>query len=525
MSAMRLSLANNGGMRSTSTLSAPGPGARLLAAAAVLALVLLGAVQTTPAAAAETRPGLSPCRLPGVEHDAWCGVVQRPLNPTQPQGTQIAVHYAVLPALSRNRKPDPVFFFAGGPGQSAIDLAGPVSAMLQRLSNRRDIVLVDQRGTGRSAPLKCADEAPTQPLAESVGTAALLTRLAACRSQLQAQPHGDLRHYATWVAMQDAEAVRVALGAPQVNIVGSSYGTRAVLEFQRQFPQAVRRAVADGVAPPDMVLPAAFSADNQAALDAVFAACAAEPRCQARWPKLRDDWRRLLAGLPLTVQLLHPVSGRSEQLTLDRDALLGLVRGPLYAPLLASALPLAIGEAARGRFEPLAGLASATAGNSRQAAIAEGLHFSVVCSEDLPLLPAAKDKPGADFGDSFLRLYRQVCDSWPRASVPPAFYTVPAASHAVLLLSGGADPVTPPRHAERVARQLGALARVVTVPQAGHGVLALPCMRDALFRFVDADSDELALKVGLGCAQSLPRPPAFVPAVVSREPAGPTDKP
>ncbi|MFY9512582.1 MAG: alpha/beta hydrolase, partial [Rubrivivax sp.] len=121
-----------------------------------------------PALAAEPPPGLQACRLAGVEHAAWCGSLQRPLDPGQPAGTQVDIHFAVLPAVARNKKPDPVFFLAGGPGQSAMDLAGQVSRLLARFSNRRDVVLVDQRGTGRSAPLRfdARDERATRPLRE-----------------------------------------------------------------------------------------------------------------------------------------------------------------------------------------------------------------------------------------------------------------------------------------------------------------------------------------------------------------------
>jgi pimeloyl-ACP methyl ester carboxylesterase len=474
-----------------------------------LFLMVLAAV-AWPALAAESRPGLKPCRLQGLENDAWCGVLQRPLDPAQPQGKLVDIHYAVIPALARNRKPDPVLFFAGGPGQSAMDLAGPVSRMLARLSNRRDLVLVDQRGTGRSAPLLCEDTPPTAPLAEAVDTARQQQKLRACRERLQTLPHGNLRHYTTWVAMQDADAVRAELGAAKVNVIGGSYGTRAALEYLRQFPQAVRRMVIDGVAPPDMVMPAAFSTDNQAALEAVFSACESEPACRTRHPALRADWRALMASMPQDVGVLHPVTGEPQRLRLTRDALVALVRGPLYAPILASALPQAMADAARGRFEGLVGLAGAL-GGGRLGRISEGMHFSVVCSEDVPRLDQATDAPGADFGNSFATLYRDVCKDWPRGSVPAAFYTLPQATAPVLVLSGGADPVTPPRHGERVARALGAKARHVVVPQAGHGVMTIGCLRDALFRFIDADSDDEAMKVDAGCAASMPRPPAFRP--------------
>lgn len=475
------------------------------------------ALAATTHAQADAAP-LQPCRLPGVETAALCGTLPRPLDPAQPEGTRITLHYAVLPAVARQKKPDPVFFFAGGPGQSAIELAGTVQRLLSRLNNRRDIVLIDQRGTGRSAPLHCDDGAPLRPLAQLVDPQFQRAELGACQARLQALPHGDLRHYATWVAMQDAEAVRQALGAPLVNLVGGSYGTRAALEYQRQFPQAVRRVVIDGVAPPDMALPLAMSADAQAAFDALLAACAAEPGCAAAFPALRDDWARLLASLPRRVTVTHPLSGARETLRLDADTVRALVRGPLYVPRLASGLPQALHEAAQGRFEPLFGLASAMGGADRAQRLAAGMHFSVICAEDGPALaagarPAQAGAPGTDFGDGMAALYREVCDAWPRGPVPPGFYSVPPAPAPTLVLSGGADPVTPPRHGQRIAQALGPQARHVVVAQAGHGVMALPCLRDVLFRFIDATESAAALQVPADCAAAVPRPGAWLPVL------------
>ncbi|MDH5339240.1 MAG: alpha/beta hydrolase [Rubrivivax sp.] len=474
-------------------------------------LLLALALAATEAVAAPAAP-LQPCRLQGVEAGALCGQLQRPLDPARPDGTQIDLHYAVLPALARNKKPDPVFFFAGGPGQSAIELAGTVSALMTRLSNRRDVVLVDQRGTGRSAPLLCDLPAPAAPLRELADPARQLDSLLRCRDRLTQLPYGDLRQFTTTIAMADVDAVRQALGAERINLVGGSYGTRAALEYQRQFPQAVRRAVIDGVAPPDMVLPAAISSDAQAAFDALVQACAQAPDCAGRYPSLDRAWRRVRATLPREVTVRHPVTGEPERFTLTADMAAGLLRMPLYLPALTSALPLAITQADEGRFDALVGLASAISGGRRSpTALAEGMHYAVVCAEDGPRLAQANDAPGPDFGDSFARQYRLACANWPRGAVPEAFYTVPPAPAATLVLSGGIDPVTPPRHGERVARALGPLARHVVVPESGHGVLALGCMRDVLYRFIDAESDAQALQVDAGCVAGVPRPPAFQP--------------
>jgi len=461
---------------------------------------------------------LAPCRIAGIRNEVLCGSVTRPLDPAAPGGKAIDVRYAVVPAMARGKLPDPVFMLAGGPGQSAIGIAAQVMPLFTRLNNRRDIVFVDQRGTGRSAPLECADQRH-QPLADQADPQLELTQLARCRESLQRLPYGDLRFFTTTIAMQDLDAVRRALGAERIDLVGGSYGTRAALEYQRQFPQHVRRSVIDGVAPPDMVLPASFSTDGQAAFDALVAACDAEPACRQAHPELRANWRALLASLPKPVTIAHPLTGQPESFTLTRDIVLGAVRGPLYLPAAASALPQAIDEAAHGRYEPLAGLNSLFSVR-KGAALARGMHFSVVCAEDVPRLAQAADPPGPDFGTDYARLYERVCADWPRGAVPEAFYRVAPSASPVLLLSGAIDPVTPPRHAERVAKALGANARHVVAPNTGHGVLgSLGCMRDVLFRFIDAADDKDALAVDTRCVNAVPRPPAHRPPELAREAA------
>lgn len=479
---------------------------RLGALLAVLGAVSLAA--PTPFAQPPSG-GPQPCRLSGVPHEVQCGRVLRPLDPARPDGPRIEVHYAVVPAIARRKLADPVVLLAGGPGQSAIDLAGATLPLFSRLNQRRDLVFVDQRGTGRSAPLRCASD-DAAPLAARLDVARSLERLARCRASLQALPHGDLRHYTTLRAMEDLEAVRVALGALQFNLVGASYGTRAALEYLRQQPQRVRRVVLDGVAPPDMVLPDSLAEDAQVVLDRLFAACAHEPACDARRPRLAARWQELLASLPRPVEAVDPVSGRLVSVTLTRQALATAVRGPLYAPALAAGLPHAIDEALNGRPTPLLGLASGL-GVPRAARVAEGMHFSVICAEDAPRMAPPGKGPTTDFGDAFAAPYRQACRDWPRAELPTAFFTVPVSPAPVLAFSGGLDPVTPPRHGERVVRALGAKARHVTVAHAGHGILAIGCAREVLQRFVEAPDDAAAQQVDAACLADVPRPPAFEP--------------
>lgn len=479
--------------------------------AAATALTLFAAAVPTVSAWAGTQA----CRVEGLPNELLCGVVQRPLDPANPKGVQIDVHYLVVPAMARNKQPDPVLMLAGGPGQSAIGVAPTMLSRLTRLNYRRDLVFIDQRGTGKSAPLQCADDSKL-PLVEALDTAAQARRLDVCRAALMRLPHGDLRFYTTTIAMQDFEAVRQQLGVPQWNLVGASYGTRAALEYQRQFPDRVRRTVLDGVAPPDMVLPASFSTDGQAALDASLLACEQDPVCAAQYPQLRQQWTALLQDLPRAVNVSHPVTGLTERFLLTRELLLRSVRTPLYVPALTAALPAAIAAAAsQGRFEGLLGLAGAV-GTRKAMRVAMGMHFSVVCAEDVPRLAAATDKPGVDFGSADAGFYAQACQNWPKGAVPSEFFKVAPTRSPVLVLSGGADPATPPRHGERVAQALGAqdksLVQHIVVPQAGHGVAAVGCMNEVLFRFIDAKQTSAALPQDASCATRIPRPTVFVPA-------------
>ena len=497
----------------------------LVAAAAVFptaAAMSAEPAPSGPAAAASAASALQACHVAGIRNGVLCGSVQRPLDPAAAEGRQITVRYVVVPAMARRKLADPVFLLAGGPGQSAIALAASTLPLFSRLNNRRDIVFVDQRGTGSSVPLACP-EVDAESMAEQADPARQLRLTLACKQALLKLPYvqseRDLGLFTTWIAVQDLDAVRRALAAERIDLVGGSYGTRVALEYLRQFPTHARRTVIDGVAPPDMALPASFSTDNQAAFDALLTACAAESACARAHPALREHVDALLRSLPREVQAPEPLTGRRETFTLSRDMLFAAVRGALYAPAIAAALPQALDEAASGRFEGLVGI-GALFGARKSTRLAAGMHLSVVCAEDLPRVGRTGDVPGADFGAQFERFYAQLCSVWPRGVVPEAFYRVGPAASPVLLLSGGLDPATPPRHGERMARALGPMARHVVVANAGHGVMAIGCLRDVVFRFIDAAEAAGALGIDASCAANVPRPPAFRP--VEDAAAGPS---
>jgi pimeloyl-ACP methyl ester carboxylesterase len=488
-------------------------GSALSMALGVWATLAAGSAGAAPDAEATSAAPLRPCHVAGIRNGVLCGTLPRPLDPARADRGLIDVRYVVVPAMARRKLPDPVFLIAGGPGQSAVALSAAVMPLFSRLNNRRDIVFVDQRGTGGSAPLQCK-EPEHETLAEQSEPDRQFRLAMECKAQLLKLPYiraeGDLALFTTPLAVEDLEAVRRRLGAERIDLVGVSYGTRVALEYRRRFPGAVRRMVLDGVAPPDMVLPASLSVDNQQSFDSLVAACAAEPACARNHPDLRARFAALLRSLPRPAKAAQALSGKEESFVLTRDMVLGAVRNALYSPSLASALPRAIDDASRGELAGLVGLTS-TFVSRKPTRLAAGMHLAVVCSEDAPRLASATDRPSADFGDQHAALYQRLCAGWPRAELPSAFFTIPPSTVPVLLLSGGIDPATPPRHGERVARALGPLARHVVVANAGHGVMGIGCMRDVVFRFIDAVEPSDAAAVDAGCAAGVPRPPAFEP--------------
>jgi pimeloyl-ACP methyl ester carboxylesterase len=387
--------------------------------------------------------------------------------------------------------------------------------VLQEVNARRDIVFVDQRGTGGSNGLECKVEEAT--LAATFEQSQQIERLNACLRELR----GDLRQYATWIAVRDYDAVRARLGAEQVNLWGGSYGTRVALEYLRQYPARVRSVVLDGVAPPDMVLPVSFAFDADAALAQLVEACKRDERCNRRYPEIGRRVEELIAqaGPGLEIRVPHPLTGIPESMKLDRRVLSSLLRVPLYSPQLSAVLPYALAQAAHGDYTALVALSSAVAGGINEN-FAAGMHFAVVCAEDLPRVDAGQRQrvAGTRFGNAFLEVYEQACKGVPTRPVPAEFYSVPASRAPVLVLSGGLDPATPPRHGARTAERLGN-ARHAVSPYLGHIVSTNGCAPTQIARFVrDASFD----KVDVDCLARLPAATFFEP--VSPDGAAPATK-
>src|SRR5262245_44597571 len=414
-----------------------------------LSAALLGArLMLAPAA---TTLALAPCRISNPARSrsvaARCGRFPIAENPDAPEGRTIELFVAVVPALDVKPEPDALAVLAGGPGAAATEFYVDYAAAFDRVHRRRDILLVDQRGTGSSHRLECADSA----LALDAGPQDVRDAAQRCVAQLDA----DARWYTTSIAVRDLDAVRAALGYAQLDLYGASYGTRVALHYLRRYPAQTRALVLDGVLPANVALGPEIALDAQRALEEVFARCTADSECNGNFPDLRARFQALhvrLSETPLALTLADPHSAEPIETLFGPSELDGAVRLLSYTTDTTALLPLLLDRAAAGEVTPLAAQSLMVA-RSLGDTLAEGMHNSIVCAEDVPFFAidgAQRAALAATYlGATQVDALAAICEVWPRGFLDPDFKAPVAAAQPVLLLSGGADPVTPPRNGEQ----------------------------------------------------------------------------
>jgi pimeloyl-ACP methyl ester carboxylesterase len=454
-----------------------------------LAALFLLCFETLPAAQAELQ--LDDCRInagpgtPGIK--ARCGFLARHEDPSDDSSPVLSLRVAIVPALSLEPEPDPFVPIAGGPGQSTIEFYASLSHAFEKIRRTRDIVLLDQRGTGESAQMECdvGDEIIEGRLT-SEETVAII------ESCLSALPH-DPRFFTTSVAVSDLEALRLALAYPRLNIYGISYGSRVAQHFARRYPGSVRSIILDGVVPPQLVLGAGIAIEAQIALDSIFARCAESPACNERFPDLGGDFaalRERLSGGAVLVELAHPLTGIRDTVQFGGAELAGAIRLLGYSPHTVALMPVLIHEAANENYAPLAAQFLMIM-DRMSGALAIGMHNAVVCTEDAPFYGtddfSSEALQSSYIGPMQLEALEAICSVWPAGVLDPEFKTPLATDTPVLLLSGDADPVTPPRFGDLAAVDMNNAAHLTGRHQ-GHGQAPTGCMPDVMSRFVDTAS-------------------------------------
>lgn len=473
--------------------------------------VVAGSVLALSAAAAASggAVALEPCGDELAAAGARCGTIAVWENRDTRAGRRLPLNVVVLPALEEPPEPDPVVFLAGGPGQAATDFA-PFLAD-SPLRRRRSIVLVDQRGTGRSNALDCrVDDEDLQGVL--AGIFSDLRAIAECRQKLERQ--ADLAWYTTPVAVDDLADVLTALGYSRVNLIGGSYGSRAALVFLRRYPDRVRSAVLDAPAPTAFKNPLFYARSAQEALDLILEQCAGDVSCRRAYPRVRaelDQTLGRLADAPATVAVERPDGSGSASVLLGRDAFAEALRVFLYEAAQGRSVPRLIHLAADGELGKFAE-AALRANLSLRQGLPLGMLLSATCTEDVARISEAEirsETAGTFLGDTRVRQQMAACELWPEGIVPDDYGEPVTGTVPVLVITGMLDPVTPPRWGNETVRHLSQ-ARHVVVP-AAHGAAFHPCLQTAIEQFIATAAVE---GLGLRCLDEVRLPPFETPELV-----------
>jgi pimeloyl-ACP methyl ester carboxylesterase len=441
-----------------------------------------------------------------------CGRLSVPENRLKPGQRQIELNVVVVRATTSPAQPDPLFFIVGGPGGDATRTAPDFA---QHFTPRnRDIVLVDQRGTKGSAFLYCQElDLPADALMPRFHAPAVEV----CRDRLEQK--ADLTQYSTLAAVEDLNAVRIWLGYDRINLSGSSYGTRVVLEYLRRHGEHVRTAFLLGPVPPDFKRPLYYGRDGLRVLDRVFAACAQDAACARAFPNLKAKLEQVLGRLdrePAVVAMKHPSSKQATTLRLDRSTFAEILLVHLQSAADARRVPHIITRAAAGDFAPVLENAFDEQGQLTVRDLVEGMYLSVTCAEEtMRIRPSDIGPQTPDFlGSTRLRRQMSACRSWPQSLLPDDFYEPVRSDVPTLIVTGELDPVTPASWAQSLMPHMSR-ARFIEIPEMGHGGNGTSnfasCLIDHLHVALWETAD--AAKVDTSCVATMKPPPFYIPEV------------
>ena len=415
----------------------------------------------------ENKLTLKDCHLDGIKAQVKCGSLQVPENYSLDNGEQISINFAILPAIDDSDKKTPLMFLAGGPGQAAVELAAGLRRAFSEIRKTRDIILVDQRGTGKSHPLACRDISGDQNIYQMVPEDFSEQDINDCLAEFT----GDLSQYNSENAIRDFDAVRDVLGHQQINIYGGSYGTRAGLVYMRMFPDSLRSVVLDSVGPIEVPI-GLFGQSSAQSFKRLLEHCQQEKGCNNAYPNLADEFQQLMTRLAeksVTVTIPHPRLGTHTEFVISKSKMLGIIFQQLYSVASRHLVPLIIHQAYLDNYMPLAGLIAMTDG-VQLAYI--GLLFNITCNEDFPKITAqmsAKDADNSFGGDDSQLGFKKACSVWPQYRPGKAFYQAVTADIPTLILSGGLDPVTPPSNGDFSAATIPNSHHII-VDNVSHGV-------------------------------------------------------
>ncbi|MEN1728539.1 MAG: alpha/beta fold hydrolase [Pseudomonadota bacterium] len=470
-----------------------------------LALFLLACIGTSPLAAQEF-DHLDSCELTGMgglSVTARCGTLVVPEDPDQPDGRELELAYAIVPARAGSPAPDPVFFLAGGPGQSAIDIAPMMSAALRDTNRDRHLVFLEQRGTGTSHPLNCTFDDMDDML--ELDFERINEAVRECMDDWDV----DVRHFTSNDYARDLERLRAQYGFEQINLIGGSYGTRMAQVYLRAYPERVRSVVLDAVVPTRLRLGSEHSLVLDETLELLFDHCEADEACNTQFPDIKVAFRDLIgqyrdSGQSITIS--HPRTGEGTPIEFNDQTLGSALRFLSYSPQTQMIIPYLVHEAATTGSPDRIAAQALIVTDQITSQIAFGLNFAVGCTEDWPTWPNDIDNAGTLLGDQFIEMYSNVCEWWPAGDTPPDFHAPFDVDTPILILSGELDPVTPEKYGDETAEQFSNSLHLVG-QGLGHTVSSHPCFSGIIRQFFESASVE---ELDTECTATLGNAPFFV---------------
>ena len=403
---------------------------------------------------------------------------------------------------------DPVTLLAGGPGQSATDSWPQLYSAFYPILANRDVYLIDQRGTGKSARMDC----PVPPADTGLSLDLDVVRDASLKCyEQQTYP---TEWFTTSVAVRDLDAVRAALGIEQWNLYGVSYGTRVALHYLRRYPENTRSVILDAVVAPQKPIGPELPLHSQHALEALFERCENDTGCADAFPDLAASTWALFNSLkqnPQTVQYENISLGALDSMEFNDQHLASTVRLLSYSSYGNAILPSMLYDAViNNNLAPFArqtAMQVSQLGNS----MATGMHSAVICTEDAPFINsiANRDKLKETYlGDFIIDTMKASCEHWPSGIIDKDFHKPVISDIPVLALSGAVDPITPPEYAELALQSLSNARHIVNADQS-HTQAPLGCMPSIMLQFIDTKNPQT---IDLECLGRLTAPALFIDA-------------
>jgi len=434
-----------------------------------------------------------------------CGYVTLPQDYDNPDNGTVQIYYAQIKSSAENPHPDPLVYLVGGPGSSGTQLLqSSFRSYLRPFAADRDVIVIDQRGTGLSNPTLFCREAVfrlSDILQSTSDTHAevVLDILTDCQNRLDSQDI-QLETFHSQNNARDILNVMLSLGYEEWNLVGVSYGSRLALTMMRDHPERLRSVILDSVYPLESDLYIDVYYHGERALNVLFDACQQDELCNANYPDLETVFYNLYNRLNETpiVTEFRPPRYETLQIQISGYRLYDWVFSWLYSVNSITSIPRLIYELDAGEISNIVRVG--TLYESSLTSISLGMHYSVQCQEEF-ISDTVRDYASVVEDFPHLQGYlsypvegattvSQLCALWQAqarddVANQPVNSDVPA-----LLLSGNFDPITPPPYADMVDATLDQSYNYV-LPHIGHGVLrSEQCAVQIALAFIDAPLDE-----------------------------------